>query len=233
LSRAEAVSVIIPVYNGERFLASALASVRAQTHPAAEVIVVDDGSTDRSARIAAELLAGWPALRMLSQPNAGPSAARNAGLARASGDFVTFLDADDQMTPERTAIQLAFLADHPEADLVLGSEWIELEEGVTPPDWLRALPSGVPNPLIFSMLVRRAAFDRVGGFDPSLRLAEETDWLYRARAAGIGIATIEDVLLRRRLHGGNLTHDVSLADMRRTHLAVVRARVESRRAEDG
>ena len=233
MSRTGTVSVIVPVYNGERFLASALASVRAQTHPAAEVIVVDDGSTDGSAGVAAGFAREWPVLQVLSQPNGGPSAARNTGVARASGAFLTFLDADDEMTPERLAIQLAFLADHPEADLVIGTEWIEVEEGVTPPDWLRALPFGVPNPLIFSMLVRRAAFDRVGGFDSNRRLGEETDWLYRARAAGIGIATIEDVLLRRRLHGGNLTQDVSLALMRRTHLEVVRAHLERRRAENG
>lgn len=230
MSRAGTVSVVIPVYNGERFLASALASVRSQTHPAADVIVVDDGSGDASRQIADKLVPGWPALRVLSQPNAGPSAARNAGLALASGAFVTFLDADDEMTPERIALGMAFLADHPEADLVLGKQWIEVEDGVAPPDWLRAFQPGLSYPYVLSMLVRHAAFDRVGGFDPALHLAEEIDWLQRARAAGIGIAMIDDLLLRRRLHGGNLTQDVPAAEMRRAFLALSRARIEERRA---
>jgi glycosyltransferase involved in cell wall biosynthesis len=229
VSLAETVSVVIPVYNGERFLASAIASVRAQMHPAEEVFVVDDGSTDGSAEVAAGVAREWPVLQVLSQPNGGPSAARNAGVARATGDFLTFLDADDEMLPDRIAFQLFFLAEHPEVDLVIGTELIDLEEGVNPPDWLRSCAPGVPHPYIMSMMVRRPAFDRVGPFDPDLRLAEDVDWLYRARTAGTGIAAIEHPFLRRRVHGANLTNDLTLDEMRRTMLEIARARVVATR----
>jgi glycosyltransferase involved in cell wall biosynthesis len=229
VTRTGTVSVVIPVYNGERFLASAIASVRAQTHPATQVIVVDDGSTDGSAAVATGLARDWPALQVLSQPNAGPSAARNTGVARATGDFVTFLDAAAEMLPDRIAFQLAFLAEHPDADLVMGNEWLDVEDGVRPPDWLRLRVEGIPDPYVLSMMVRRPAFDRVGPFDPGRRLAEDVEWLFRARATGIDIAVIEHPFLRRRVHDANLTRDLTLAQMQGALLEIARDRVLAKR----
>jgi glycosyltransferase involved in cell wall biosynthesis len=229
VSRNETVSVVIPVYNGERFLASAVASVRGQTYPATEVIVVDDGSTDGSADVAAQLAREWPVLQVLSQPNGGPSAARNTGVARATGDFLTFLDADDEMLPDRIAFQLAHLAEHPGVDLVMGTELLHLEEGVTPPDSLGIHEPGVPDPYVLSMMVRRAAFDRVGPFGAGRRLGEDIVWLYRARAAGIRIAAVEQPFLRRRIHGANITIDVTPAQMQRTMLEILHGRIVASR----
>jgi glycosyltransferase involved in cell wall biosynthesis len=96
------ITAIIPVHNGERHLAEAIQSVLAQTLPPGEIIVVDDGSTDASAAIAQSF--GAP-VRVLAQPNLGPAAARNLGLAHATGDLLAFLDADDLWTPNKLARQ--------------------------------------------------------------------------------------------------------------------------------
>ena len=230
MTSGEAVSVVIPVFDGARHLGEALSSVREQSRAPGEVIVVDDGSEDASGELTARLAAAWPTLRLVRRSeNGGPSVARNDGVAVARGEFVTFLDADDRMTPQRLALQIAHLGAHPETDVVFGHEWIELEPGAVPPDWLRGLTAGVPNPYVMSMMIRRAAWETVGGFDPALRLAEDTDWLSRATAAGLGVATIGDVLVRRRLHGGNLTQDVPLEVVRRSLATVLRARIADRR----
>ncbi|MBI4573499.1 MAG: glycosyltransferase family 2 protein, partial [candidate division NC10 bacterium] len=104
------VSVILPVYNGERFLAAAIASILAQDYQPIEVIVVDDGSTDGTAAIARS----FQGVRYLYQPNQGPAFARNAGIAVARGAFIAFLDADDLMVPTRLSVQAGYLLAHPE-----------------------------------------------------------------------------------------------------------------------
>ena len=229
MSTAARVSVVIPVFNGERYLASAIASVRAQTHPAAEVIVVNDGSTDGSLEAARAAAREWPLLQVISQPNGGPSAARNTGTARATGDFITFLDCDDEMLPDRIGAQLAYLDEHSEADLIMGTELVDVHDGVEEPDWLQLHRPGVPDPYMLSMMVRRAAFDRVGPFDPDRRLAEDVNWLFRARAAGVAIAVVKKPFLRRRIHGANLTTGTMLDDMREAMLQIARRLVEAKR----
>lgn len=102
------VSAVVPVHNGERFLAAALDSVLFQDYEPLEVIVVDDGSTDRSAEVASSR-----PVRLLRQENAGMAAARNAGIAHASGELVAFIDADDEWLPEAVARQAAVLAKEP------------------------------------------------------------------------------------------------------------------------
>src|SRR5262245_15990846 len=121
-STSPCVSVVIPVHNAEPFLASTLESVVRQGHDALEIIVVDDGSTDGSAEIAKRSPAG---VRYVCQPNMGPPAARNAGLRLATGDVITFLDADDLWTDGRLALQLRLLAQHPTVDIVAGRfQWV-------------------------------------------------------------------------------------------------------------
>lgn len=106
MSDGPTVSVIIPVYNGERFLAEAIRSALDQTLSPAEIIVIDDGSTDASAEVARGF---GPPVRVLAQANLGPAAARNLGVAHAAGDLLAFLDADDLWMPEKLAYQVQFL----------------------------------------------------------------------------------------------------------------------------
>ena len=120
------VSVVVASFNGERFVAETLDSVFAQDYEPYEVVFVDDGSTDRTSEIAQS----YP-LRYLARENGGLAAARNTGVAVARGEYVTFIDDDDLMPPDRLSLQATRLADHAELGCVLGrQEWIDA------PDWL-------------------------------------------------------------------------------------------------
>ncbi|MFC2106017.1 glycosyltransferase family 2 protein, partial [Candidatus Bipolaricaulota bacterium] len=111
------VSAIIPVFNGERFLVEAIESVLAQDYDPLEIIIIDDGSTDNTPRIAA----GYAdRIRYVRQENGGPAAARNAGLLHSHGEAVSFLDADDLWTPGKLMSQAAGLSERASVDIVLG-----------------------------------------------------------------------------------------------------------------
>lgn len=199
------VSVIICVYNGERFLAEALDSVFAQDYRPIEVIVVDDGSEDRSAGIARS----YEGVTVVSQPNLGLAAARNTGIAAATGELITFLDADDLMLPTKLSRQVGYLEDHPKVGFVLCRQKLVPVSGSKLPSWARpdpifGDPGGVPPA---SGVVRRAALVAAGNFDASLRTGDGMEWLGRLREADVVIDVLPEVLLLRRVHEKNLTHD--------------------------
>lgn len=204
------VSVVIPVYNGERFVADAIRSVLEQSRAPDEIVVVDDGSTDGSAAVVARCAARSPLpVRCLYQRNSGPAAARNHGLAEATGTLVAFQDADDLWTAGRLAIQADLLARHPSVHAVVGRTCFFHEDS---PTHGRGAPPATPStprwfPGIHVGLYRRAAFDLVGPFDADLRFHEDIDWFRRARAAGAVILPHGDIVLLHRRHGGNMTND--------------------------
>jgi glycosyltransferase involved in cell wall biosynthesis len=194
------VSVIVPVYNGERYLAEALASVAAQDYRPIETIVVDDGSTDRSQEIAKTHPAS---VRYHFQPHRGIGAARNTGIGRAAGRFVAFVDADDVWTADKLRRQMQAFERDPTLDIVFG----HVEQFISPdaPEPFKArvryasqpLPGRVPG----TMLARREAFSRVGAF--SEPIGEVVDWMLRAQECGLKSTVLPEVLLRRRLHTAN------------------------------
>ncbi len=194
------VSCVVPVFNGARFLEEAVESIEAQSWRPLEIVVIDDGSTDETPAVMARL---GNRIRALSQPNQGPSAARNAGIAAASGDFIGFLDCDDRWLPEKTAIQMARFGAMPELELSRGQAsnwWTEgqSQEG----DGVADTMSGIS-----TALVRRGLFDRIGMFDPSLRHLDWTEWLLRAADLGIIAEALPDTLALRRIHRNNLSRN--------------------------
>jgi glycosyltransferase involved in cell wall biosynthesis len=192
----------MPVYNGEAFLEASLESLFAQDYEPFEVVVCDDGSTDRSA----EILACRPSIRVIHQQNLGAAAARNAAVAASNGEFIAFFDADDLWPANRLTLQTQYLFEHPEAGCVLGRQ-----EWMNPPPWLTRDPvygdlDGIP---LLSAMIRRSVFDELGGFDASFRTAEDTDLLIRMRERKIEMAVLPEIILHRRFHGANLTADHS------------------------
>jgi len=221
------VSVVVPAHDAAAFVAGAIASVRAQGVAGVEVVVVDDGSTDGTAGI----LAGQAAedLVVVTQPNRGPAAARNRGLASASGALIAVLDADDEWPPGSLAARVDHLAEHPDVDVVLGRTQFFGDV-----DAAGVRFDGPDHTLLGSFLgaglYRRPAFERVGGFDESLRFGEDYDWFLRAREAGLRIATTEQVTLRYRVHPGGTSRDVASGN---SHLALALHRSLARRRARG
>lgn len=219
---AALVSVIIPVYNGEKFISEAIVSVRAQTYAPLELIVVDDGSTDQTAQVVQALGAD---IRYVYQPNQGPAAARNHGLALAQGELIAFLDADDLWPVDKLAHQVACLAVDEQVQLVWGNTQIcpyQTDAAPTPP------PAPNRAPLLGSLLCRRTVFQRVGLFEPTLRLGEDMDWLRRLTAAGIVVQLSPHLALFYRMRPGSLTYGRPSQDL--GWFAIVRQALSQRRA---
>jgi glycosyltransferase involved in cell wall biosynthesis len=206
------VSVIVPTHNGERFLHEALVAIAHQTYPDIELIVVDDGSDDDSAAVAAAFLDEFPCGQLVRRPVAsGVATARNLGVARASGSLLAFCDQDDVWLPDKLERQLSYLDDHSEVAIVLVRQEPFLDGIESLPGWL--LPDRVfgdlGGVLPCTALIRREAFTVVGEFDPEKSGSDDFDWLLRARHCGLGVSVLPEVLVRRRLHEGNGSHDAA------------------------
>ena len=195
------VSVIIPVYNGARYLRAALESVFGQTYRPFEVIVVDDGSADNSGDIAHS----FSEVRYIRQANQGVAAARNNGIEAARGEFFAFLDQDDLWTSEKLKLQIAHMQSHPEVSYTLTQQQFFLEPGETIPTWFRKeLLSEVHTGWVLgTLVVRRAAFEQIGNFATGYSAASDGDWFFRAKAAAVPMAVVPELLLLKRIHGAN------------------------------
>jgi glycosyltransferase involved in cell wall biosynthesis len=220
------VSVVIPVHNGARFLAAALASVLGQDYPRLEVVVVDDGSTDGSAEIAR----AHAEVQVVSQPNAGVAAARNAGILRSTGTLLAFLDQDDTWTPGKVRIQVSYLLAHPDTGYVVAGQRMVLDPGATCPPWIprELLEHDHAGYFPGTLMARRSVFDRVGLYRPAAPPAESADWFVRARDAGVAMAVLPETLLLKRLHDGNQSLDI--ARVRSGVLQALKASVDRKRA---
>lgn len=212
------VSVIIPAYNAARTLSETLASVLAQTRPADEIIVVDDGSVDRTPNIAA---ASSGPVRVVRQNNRGAAAALNAGIALATGELFAFIDADDVWDQHKLAKQEHFLAVRVEVDGVGGHMSTFLCPTNDPGTNARyKLPLG-PQAcfLLGALMLRRHCFERCGTFSESLPVAYSIDWYDRAKSTGLVFGMLPDVVLHRRIHPGSLSHRSVRTDMSRVEMA--------------
>lgn len=221
------ISVVIPVYNGARYLRETLASVEAQSESSWEVLLVDDGSTDSTVAIAEDWVKGESRGRCLLREHRGIGATRNAGVQASRGTYVAFLDADDLWEPSKLERQcerarpeaLVFSLAREFASPELGSEEMKGIE-------VREEPQPFLSPS--ACLAPRAAFEEVGLFDESLQSGEFIDWYARAMDAGFQSDIVDEVLVRRRLHLTNhgRTHR---ADYAREYRKILRATIRRRR----
>jgi glycosyltransferase involved in cell wall biosynthesis len=224
---APRISTIMPVRDCERYIGEALDSIVAQTHPCDQTIVVDDGSTDGTV---AALAAYGGRVTCIEQEPLGVGAALNAGLELADGELVAFLDADDRWTPRKLEWQCAALGNDPALEMVFG----HVEQFVSPElsEKERAqldVPAGrSPGKAKGTMLIRRAALDRVGPFTTSVKLADFVDWYSRAEEAGVREAMIDEVVLLRRNHLTN--HGRRRRDLRQEYAQVLGEALRRRRA---
>lgn len=197
------VSVLIPLYNSRKFIDEAVRSVLAQTYRNFEIIVVDDGSTDGGDQAAA----GYPEVRLFRKEHSGISKTRNFALARAEGELITFLDADDLWAPEKLSLQVKYMTGHPDCGIVFcrfrnftdipGELRTDRQKELLRTEFSTYLPGAC---------IRKELFDRFGVFSESCAFGEDTEWEARLRLARIDLThCIDKELYFRRVHEQNIT----------------------------
>lgn len=209
------ISVVIPCYNQAHFLAEAVQSVLAQARDDVEVIVVNDGSPDNTAEVVAQF---GDRIVYVAQANRGLSGARNTGIRAAQGEYIGFLDADDQYLPGALTALAGYLDQHPETAFVCGDA-LTYGDG---PSTLWSFSNNAPRhhqdfrwetvfytPSPCTTLVRRTVFDVTGYFDESLRIGAE-DWMMGIQVARcFGMAYLPMPLMLRRVHPASVTHQLN------------------------
>ena len=197
------VSVILPVYNGEKYLAEAIESALGQTERPLEVIVIDDGSTDGSGRIATRFESE---IRYIRQEKSGVGEARNRGVKHSRGEYLAFLDADDIWLQNKLALQMNAFRKEPELEMVSGHVQNfyspELDEHAK--STIYCPPSSMPGLIPSALVVKKSSFLRVGYFETQWRIADFAAWYMACREAGLRLRVLEDLVARRRLHKSNL-----------------------------
>lgn len=224
------VSVVMPVYDRERCVAEAVASVLGQTYPNLECLVVDDGSTDGSLEVLDATFSDDPRVQVFAREHRGVSAARNYGIAQATGQYLTFLDSDDLMLDRRVERQLAFLHEA-EVDAVLCREQQVVVGDATRPAWMERLPEWSDGYYHMSVLLATDWARQVGGFDEGMTVGEDVDFVIKLVGAGARLGKLDERLLVRRFLGDNLSHQVN-DDVRETLRAIRRHRTRSRAARE-
>ncbi len=204
------VSAIIAVYNGERFLAGAIKNILQQNYQPLEIIVVDDGSTDKTGEIAAQFQGS---IRYVYQPNSGLAAARNQGIKIAQGNVIAFLDVDDLWSENKLALQVGYLAAHPEVEIVQGLiQQMELYTSTLNDEELKFEITSIPYQFINigSAIYRKSVFDKVGLFDEALHQIQDAVWFIQAWEKRITKAVLQEVTLFYRKHQYKMLDDKNL-----------------------
>ena len=211
------VSIIIPTYNREKTICDAVRSALAQTYPMTEVIVVDDGSNDGTAEALAEYASR---IKFVRQANAGPSAARNRGVAESRGEIIAFLDSDDTWLPDKIRKQVELMKEGgPDMNCCVCNAEIRgmdgepagtsfglagLSPAVARGRWTNPAEVLSGGFLLFNQVVavRRSAFEAVGGFRPELRLLEDYELALRLAASGDWGILSEPLVVKKNETGG-------------------------------
>jgi glycosyltransferase involved in cell wall biosynthesis len=234
---APRVSVVLPVYNGGRFLAPAVESVLRQTFRDFELVAVDDGSVDDTLTTLRRYERSDPRVRVITQPNAGIVGALSTGLAAARGELIARMDGDDLCLPTRLARQLAHLDAHPDTVLLGGNVMVmdEEDDDVAPLKDLKFTHQEIDASLLAcgwplvhpAVMMRAAALRRVGGYRAGTFPHEDHDLFLRLAEVG-RLSALTEVVLRYRRHSGSVSWNSDSRD----HLAGIVAEARARRGLD-
>lgn len=217
------VSVIVPVYNGERYLAQAIESVLDQSYSPVEIIIVDDGSTDESAHVAQAYCSH---VRCVHRANSNTANARNEGVQLAIGEYIAFLDQDDVWLPDKLSLQMAEFDALPQIEAVFGQVEQFRDSPSNPAGEVVFLPMQGYAPSV--MLIKKTAFLRIGPFDANLQIGEWVDWYARALDQKLIALPLAHLVTRRRIHTQN--KGVRQRAARVEYARVLKASLDRRRA---
>ncbi|MFM7428014.1 MAG: glycosyltransferase family 2 protein [Elainella sp.] len=228
---APLVSVLLPVYNGEPYLAEAVESILHQSFSDFELLIIDDGSQDRSGQILQAYAQRDTRIRLIRRANRGLIATLNEMLDLAQGEFLARMDADDIATPDRLALQVQFLQQHPQVVCVGGAfDLIDAQGQV-----VQQVPMPEQNAEIQQMLligrtiinhpcalIRSSALRQIGGYDPTMRTVEDLDMLLKLGEIG-ELANLPDTVLQYRFHFGSVSAQNMLFQSQMAEAACERA----------
>jgi len=221
------ISVLIPVHNGELYLAETIQSVLSQSYQDFEIIVVDDGSTDKTAQVVAGF---FPRVIYYYQPNCGIGATRNRLVELAAGDFLAFIDADDCWTTDKLDLQMSELKNDSRLEAVFGMIRQVLDD-----NWKKALSETFASPdeliagySLGTVLIRSESFRRVCFFPTEIKVGEFIDWYLRAQEVGLKTKLVPKLMLRRRIHKTNqgIVNRASATD----YVKIIKQSLDRRRA---
>jgi len=207
------VSIIIPTYNSERFIANSVVSALNQTYPNIEILIIDDGSTDKTETVIQKLP---DSIRYIKQVNSGPSSARNHGIMQSNGEYIAFLDVDDEWMPSKIDKQVSLFESNQNLSITATS-YIRCDADLLPIETTALnIPSKEKGIIPFRMLLeknqlltssimtKKNILDRCGFFDEEIQFGE--DWDLWVRIAQLGeIGYIHTPLCKYRVHGAGLT----------------------------
>lgn len=196
------ISVIIPVFNGEKYLVEAIESILAQSYVPLEIILIDDGSTDTTSEIAKQ----YNEVNYHFRQHRGLSATLNYGIAKANGDFFAFLDADDIWIKDKLVKQMKAFNQHPNIDMVFGHFFEFNSPDISIADRKKVkIKSGVyPGHFKGAMLIKERSFFKVGLFDNQWIVGDFIDWYKRSLEKGLKSFMIPEVVFKRRVHKDNM-----------------------------
>lgn len=212
------ISVIIPVFNGEKYIAEAIQSVLNQksvlnqNYEPLEILVIDDGSTDETASVVKSIDAN---INYFYQNNQGVAMARNTGLKNTKGDFITFIDSDDLWPANKLSIQLARFSGKPHLEIVQGyiRRFIS-PNSPTPPNFI----IGKDDAPVFALhlgagVFKKSVFKKIGLMDGNMKYAEDIDWFLRAIENQVSISVSDEIVYFYRAHQSNMTHNTNQTNL--------------------
>lgn len=227
------ISIIMPAYNAEKFIRESIESVLSQTYQNWELLIVNDASTDNTIKIVQTYLAD-PRIRVINlNENGGLAHARNAGIEKAAGKYITFLDSDDLWTPDKLARQVEYHKQHPEIPIshtryIMFNEKGEIKRSLR----IRLRPSFTKHGLLYkrllseniigvlTVMIQSSVIKSVGGFDDNLRSAEDYDLWLRLSKKNIPFGYLKKSLAKYRVHINSLSRSISKFKKERKKLLV-------------
>ncbi len=223
------ISVIVPVYNCDRYLGEAIESILAQTYRPLEVLVIDDGSTDNSAEIAKKFI---PHIQYCYKSHSGIAATLNHGIKLSQGDFLAFIDADDLWVNDTKLVsQMNALQKDPNLDLVFGyvQQFISPELAGEVTKNIKIDQESRPAYFKGTLLLKKETFFQVGYFNSDWHLGEFIDWYIRAKELGLEDIVIPEIYLKRRIHTTNI--GIKQKQHRNDYVHIIKQSLERKRSK--
>jgi glycosyltransferase involved in cell wall biosynthesis len=221
------VSIIIPAYNGELYLREAIESILAQDYKHYEILVLDNGSKDRTAEIAQS----FPQVQYTYSEKADTALARNRGVTLARGEYLALLDQDDTWTPDKLTKQVQFLESQQHYGAVIGLQRMYLQAGYSKPHWLKQAFLEKPQfaYLPSALMIRRSAFSITDNFNTAFPFTSDVLWFMKAHHQGIPIGILDEVIVHRRIHEDNASN--KHLELQKELLAAIKYSLAERRTK--